>query len=256
MKELVDQTLEKLLPSQNGPLFEAARYSLEEGKRLRPLLTLATVQTFEKSIEGALQPSCALEMIHTYSLIHDDLPCMDDDDFRRGRPSLHKAYPESHAILTGDFLLTYAFEVLANAPSLSAKQKNQLIATLALRSGSNGMIGGQVLDIENQQTTPKQLLNTHMKKTGALITAALEFGGIIAGQSDLSHLQAIGEALGLAYQLVDDILDGDGAVSLLGEKETETQVSALFEKAQTLIRALPKSAPLEAIAKNMLFRSV
>lgn len=250
MKERIDQTLQQLLPPTENSLFEAAHYSLEGGKRLRPLLTLAIAP-----LEKALHPACALEMIHTYSLIHDDLPCMDDDDFRRGKPSLHKAYPESHAVLTGDFLLTYAFEVLANAPHLSDTQKNRLIATLALRSGSHGMIGGQVLDMTEGNQNLEQLLKMHAKKTGALITAACEFGGIIADQADLTPFQAIGEYLGLAYQIVDDILDGDGIVDVIGQSQAEEFAEDLFEKASKIIETLP-SPQLALLAKEMIFRSV
>lgn len=255
MKERIDQTLDQLIPPTKEPLFEAAHYSLEGGKRLRPLLTLAIVETFGQPIEKALHPACALEMIHTYSLIHDDLPCMDDDDFRRGKPSLHKAYPESHAVLTGDFLLTYAFEVLANAPLLSDTQKNRLIAVLALRSGSQGMIGGQVLDIAGGSTNLEHLLQMHAKKTGALITAACEFGGIITEQTDLAPFQTIGEYLGLAYQIVDDILDGDGIVDVIGQSQAEEFAEDLFEKASRIIETLP-STHLALLAKEMIFRSV
>lgn len=257
MRELIDQTLKQLIPTDGKLLFEAAHYSLNGGKRLRPLLTLTIAQAHDQPIEKVLYPACALEMIHAYSLIHDDLPCMDDDDFRRGKPSLHKAYSESHAILTGDFLLTYAFEVLAKAPSLNDAQKNQLIAILALRAGSEGMIGGQLLDIDRKWDQLDSLFDMHIKKTAALITAACEFGGIIAGLSDLTTLQSIGEHLGIAYQLIDDMIDKDGAFELIGENETGELAEMHFEKALKLIQTLPCAAPkLEALAKEMVFRSV
>lgn len=257
MRELINQTLKKLIPTEDGILFEAAHYSLEGGKRLRPLITLAVVETFGKEIEKGLYPACALEMIHTYSLIHDDLPCMDDDDFRRGKPSLHRAYPESHAVLTGDFLLTYAFEVLVKAPHLSEAEKNRLVTVLALRAGSKGMIGGQVMDIEGENLRLEDLITMHIKKTAALITAAFEFGGIIAGQDDLTPFRVIGEHLGLAYQIIDDILDGDGATLILGFKEAEDLAHSHFEKAFRIIETLPNGAPrLALLAKEMIFRSV
>lgn len=254
MKEHIDRILFELIPQTGEVLFEAAHYSLEGGKRLRPLLTLAIVEAYDQPIENALRPACALEMIHTYSLIHDDLPCMDDDDFRRGKPSLHRAYPESHAVLTGDFLLTYAFEVLASAPHLTDSQRTHLIATLARQSGSQGMIGGQILDIEGKTTDFMQL---HAKKTGALITAACEFGGIIAGQTDLTPFQTIGQSLGLAYQIVDDILDNDGLIEHIGVKQAEELAEELFDKAIQIIETFPSGAPkLAELAQEMVFRSV
>ncbi|MBS0629039.1 MAG: polyprenyl synthetase family protein [Verrucomicrobia bacterium] len=316
MKEHINRTLLELLPLNGELLFEAAHYSLEGGKRLRPLLTLAIVQTFDQPIEHALRPACTLEMIHTYSLIHDDLPCMDDDDFRRGKPSLHKAYHESHAVLTGDFLLTYAFEVLATAPNLTDTQKTRLIATLAHRAGSQGMIGGQILDIaeatakhpmprkiddfesacqqqSGQSPAPEYILEEsrtrgkggkmaqkcdfaahrycaiasegktddfqqmHAKKTGALITAACEFGGIIANIDDLTPFQTIGQHLGLAYQIVDDILDNDGLVEVIGLNEAEELAEKLFNQAMQSIQTLPNGAPkLAQLAQEMIFRSV
>jgi len=254
MKEHIDRILLELIPQTGEILFEAAHYSLEGGKRLRPMLTLAIVEAFNHPIEHALRPACSLEMIHTYSLIHDDLPCMDDDDFRRGKPSLHRAYPESHAVLTGDFLLTYAFEVLANAPHLTDHQKHRLIARLAHQSGSQGMIGGQILDIEGTTT---DFLQMHAKKTGALITAACEFGGIIAGQTDLTPFQTIGQHLGLAYQIVDDILDNDGMVERIGVKHAEELAEELFDKAMQIIETLPLGASrLAELAQAMIFRAV
>lgn len=211
----IEDTLNALIPEQDVPhrqLFEAARYSLiGGGKRLRPLLTLATTETFGIDNRIALNAACAIEMIHTYSLIHDDLPCMDDDDFRRGKPSLHKAYSEGHAVLAGDYLLTFAFEVIAQDPHLEADQKVALVGLLAKNSGAHGMIGGQVMDIEaeGKQIDVRILQQIHRHKTGAMITASLKFGGIIAGanQGQLEALQLFGEDLGLAFQIIDDVLD-------------------------------------------------
>lgn len=255
---LINQTLETLLPQKGEKLVEAALYSLEGGKRLRPLLTLAVVATFEEPLEKALYPASALEMIHTYSLIHDDLPCMDNDDLRRGKPTLHKAFSESHAVLTGDFLLTYAFEVLAKAPYLEEGEKNSLIAILARRCGREGMIGGQISDIEFQDNFPDlpTLIQNHTKKTGALITAALEFGAILTHQP-LPPLQKIGEYFGLAYQIVDDILDHNGAATLLGMDKAKKMAQELYEKVLVEIQSLSHPAPLlEALASLLIFRTV
>ena len=255
MKDLIETTLQELIPPSTSKLFEAALYSLEGGKRLRPLLTLAVADTFNQPIETALYPACAVELIHTYSLIHDDLPCMDDDDIRRDKPTLHKAYSESRAILTGDFLLTYAFEVLAKAPQLSPNQKNALILTLAKRAGSEGMIGGQVLDME--ENSHEHFIEMRLKKTGALISAALEFGGIIAHQEDLTILQTIGRDLGLAFQIVDDILDEDGAVRMLGLTSAQKMAEDLYHSALEHIQTLPGGAPLlTTLANGMIYRTV
>jgi len=212
---LIESHLDTLVAEQATPyahLFQAARYSLlGGGKRIRPLLTLAVTQALQGSCNAALQPACALELIHTYSMIHDDLPAMDDDDFRRGKPALHKAFPEGHAILTGDFLLTYAFEVLTSAPHLTATQIVELTAVLAKSAGGHGMIAGQVMDIsaENQAINLEEVTQIHQTKTGALIACAVEFGAIIAEStpSERLLLKQFGEEIGLAFQILDDILD-------------------------------------------------
>ncbi len=252
----LNDTLAKLLPKEGDSLTEAALYSLEGGKRFRPLLTLAVVEAFGMDLKRALIPACAIELIHTYSLIHDDLPCMDDDDMRRGKATLHKAYSESLAVLTGDFLLTFAFESLATAPLLSQEEKNSLITILAKRSGRVGMIGGQVLDIDLQETKVdwEDLKVVHMKKTGALITAALEFGAVLSSE-DLAPFQRIGENLGLTFQLTDDLIDRDGCYLLLGEEKTKQLANQYYEKSIGEIRALGKEAPLlEALVESVLTR--
>lgn len=193
-------------------LFEAARYSLlGSGKRLRPVLCLAATEALGGNTDHALDPACALEMIHTYSLIHDDLPCMDDDDFRRGIPTLHKVYNDAHAVLTGDFLLTHAFGVVAAAPHLTAEKKVAITACLAKRAGGDGMVAGQILDIAytGKKVSLTTLENIHLHKTAALITAAIECGGIVSSATpeQLLLLRAIGRDLGLAFQIVDDIID-------------------------------------------------
>lgn len=218
----IEQELESLLQSKSGQLYEAARYSLlSGGKRLRPLLTLAVAEALGGTLDVALHPACALEMIHTYSLIHDDLPCMDDDDFRRGKPTLHRAYNEGLAVLVGDFLLTYAFEVLANAPQIPVERKVKLIALLSQQAGGEGMIGGQVMDLEaeGRSITFKDLQLIHSRKTGALMTAAIEFGGIAAGASvdQQKSLKLFGQELGLAFQIRDDILDVTASVEKHGK---------------------------------------
>lgn len=251
MRSLIDETLQQLIPKSGEHLFEMAQYSLEGGKRLRPMLTLAVAEAFGTPLERAIQPACAIELVHTYSLIHDDLPCMDDDDERRGKPTLHKAYPESHAVLTGDYLLTFAFEVIATSPHISSGEKVELIHILSHRSGEKGMIGGQLLDISGDCS-----LEMAQKKTGALIEAALEFGAVVSG-FELAPLQLIGTHLGLAFQIIDDLLDEDGITSSLGKKEAEKMARELHAKAVDEIRSLPANTKLlEELATDMIYRSV
>ena len=240
---LIENTLEKILDSSKSPhytlIFEAARYTLlSSGKRLRPLLTLATVEAFNTPFEKALIPSCTLELIHTYSLIHDDLPCMDNDDLRRGKPTLHKVYPEGQALLAGDLLLTLAFETLAESPNLTPQQIVDMIKVLAKKSGGAGMIGGQSLDLlsEGQSISWETLKSIHLGKTASLISAALEIGGIVAEvpSSTRKNLVKIGEKIGLSFQIIDDVLDVEGEAHLIGkpllsdiENKKNTSVSLL-----------------------------
>jgi geranylgeranyl pyrophosphate synthase len=206
------------------PLMQAASYSAANGgKRIRPVLVYTAALAVDPQLSDASLGSavCAIELIHTYSLIHDDLPAMDDDDLRRGKPSLHKAYDEATAILVGDGLQARAFELLADAPGLSPEQKVRMIKVLAAASGPRGMVGGQFIDIQatNSDMTLAQLQAMHSLKTGALIRAALALGGIAAGATDaqLSALDDYGTHIGLAFQVVDDILDVEGSTQTLGK---------------------------------------
>lgn len=272
--ELINGELDLLtsLPGTSKTLYEAARYSLfSGGKRLRPLLAIATAEALGCPPEIAQRPACALELIHTYSMIHDDLPCMDDDDFRRGKPTLHKVYPEGTAVLAGDFLLTLAFETLAQSPKLSADQRIHLIAQLAQAAGGHGMVAGQQLDIETegQQLTLEELNIIHKGKTGALISAAFQFGGIIASASHdvLANLTQIGQLLGLAFQIIDDVLDvekGYGSdvanakttyATLRGVATSKEDAQRLLQQSCALIDALPgDSATLRALAEKLVNR--
>lgn len=254
---LVEKRLDELVVEKNVPyndLLSAARYSLlAGGKRLRPILTLATAETLGVNFEHALDPACALEMIHTYSLIHDDLPCMDDDDFRRGKPSLHKAFPESVAVLAGDFLLTFAFEVTANAAHLTSQQKVELVCLLAKNAGAEGMIGGQVMDIESEGKSIdiEFLRSIHERKTGALIISAIECGGILANvsTSNMDILKQFGREIGLAFQINDDVIDVTSNKNSDIKKNKTTYVTLLgLEKAAALANTHYKAA-LEKLEK-------
>lgn len=256
--KLIEKQLDKLLPEREVPhniLLKAARYSLlNGGKRLRPLLTLATTETFCGNISHALTPACSLEMIHTYSLIHDDLPCMDNDDFRRGKPSLHKAFPEGHAVLAGDFLLTFAFDVLVHDQNLSSEQKLNLISILSRKSGGDGMIAGQIMDLdaEGQRINIETLQLIHRNKTGAMITASIEFGGIIGGanRNQMQILQAFGDDIGLAFQIIDDVLD----VTASKQKHGKSVASDVVNDKATYVSLLGIEKARE-MASNLLMRS-
>jgi len=215
---LIESALDRYLPGTDmlpASLHEAMRYSVfAGGKRIRPVLLLAACEAVGGSIEPALPAACAVEMIHCYSLIHDDLPAMDDDDLRRGKPTNHKVFGEAKAILAGDALLTEAFILLSN-PELQAgiptDARLEIIHLLAKSSGSRGMVGGQVVDMdsESRQIDLPTLEYIHTHKTGALILAAIDMGAVLGGASkeQRNALRAYGEAAGLAFQVADDILD-------------------------------------------------
>jgi geranylgeranyl diphosphate synthase type II len=280
MRQQIEKRLDELLPPKSSSLIQAARYAvLGGGKRLRPQLVLIAAKMLGASVEAAIDPACAIEMVHAYSLIHDDLPCMDDDDLRHGKPSLHKAFPESIALLTGDFLLTYAFEVLSKAPHLTDSQRISLVRILSERSGKEGMIGGQVLDMEStaKRIEIETLYTMHRAKTASLLSACLEFGAILAAstsQEILALFKTIGENLGLAYQILDDLLDASSTTEKLGktagsdakhQKPTSVallgsaKAAAKLEELKTLcfaqINALPDSQELTALTQKLLIRN-
>ncbi|HTY53772.1 MAG TPA: farnesyl diphosphate synthase [Candidatus Binataceae bacterium] len=230
---LIEAALAQALPEQPGTsaarLFEAMRYSLfAGGKRIRPVLALASCEAVGGPIERAIGLACALEMIHTYSMIHDDLPCMDDDDLRRGVPTNHKVYGDAMATLAGDALLTDAFKVLARsgdgvAPSLML----DVVAEVSEAAGSEGMVAGQVIDIlsEGEAADAAKLEYLHSKKTGALFLAAVRGGARLGGGSaaQLEKLSSYGRALGLAFQVTDDILDVEASTEQLGKRTHKDQ---------------------------------
>jgi geranylgeranyl diphosphate synthase type II len=224
-QERVNRELDRLLPGEQTPpetIHRAIRYSVfAGGKRIRPLLAIAAAEAVSPDTPGVETAACALEMIHTYSLIHDDLPALDNDDLRRGRPTCHKAFGEAMAILAGDALLTLAFETLAGAP-FADHARVAMIAELAAAAGTvGGMIAGQVHDIEGERQTPSAWLldRIHRAKTGALLRASVRLGahcaGANAGQYDA--LSQYGSHVGLAFQIVDDLLDVEQPSETLGK---------------------------------------
>ncbi len=225
-QKTIDAALEQWVPPESTQpvnIHRAMRYSLfAGGKRVRPVLCIESALAIGDQPAGVENAACTLELIHTYSLIHDDLPALDNDDLRRGRPTCHKVFGEAMAILAGDSLLTLAFQVLAQLPGIDDSRKIRLIEELATASGTvGGMIGGQVHDIEGEGQAPaaELLESIHRAKTGALLRASVRMGAIYAGAGD-EHLDALscyGEHIGLAFQIVDDILDVEQSSEALGK---------------------------------------
>jgi geranylgeranyl diphosphate synthase type II len=282
----VDRALDRWLPGENHlphALHQAMRYSVfAGGKRLRPILMIAASEAVGGSADRVMHAACAMEMIHTYSLIHDDLPAMDDDDFRRGRPTNHKVYGEAVAILAGDALLTEAFRLLADAeanqltPPATVLRVIELVARFA---GSQGMVGGQVVDMESEghEIDFPTLEYIHTHKTGGLILASVQVGALLGGGDDMQFaaLSRFGGAAGLAFQIADDILDvvGDQAElgkkvgsdqargkatypALLGLAEARQRASELCDIAVAALTPLGASAePLQALARYIVERN-
>ena len=234
-RQLVDQALQRFLnggPFRNTRLVSAMQYSINAGgKRLRPILCLASAHAVGGKEEEAVPAGCALEMIHTYSLIHDDLPAMDNDDLRRGKPTCHKAFGEATAILAGDALLTGAFQILAEYALRRDDQQAvwaQAMAIIAKAAGHEGMIEGQMRDMaaEGQALSADRLEELHALKTGALITASIKTGAVIGGADDgaLSSLEVYGRCIGLAFQVTDDILNETGDPLIMGKAVGTDQI--------------------------------
>lgn len=222
---LVDCALKQLVPAEHAyahVLFDSMRYSLfAGGKRLRPILLMAAADAVGAAGSSYLPAACSLEMIHTYSLIHDDLPAMDDDDYRRGKPTNHIVYGEGMAILAGDALLTAAFEVCLSQPDVQPAVLLDVVKEIAAAAGATGMVGGQAVDLlsEGKTLDAQTLQYMHQAKTGALFRAAIRSGAILAGASatQLAQLTVYAEQFGLAFQITDDILDVVGNQEIIGK---------------------------------------
>ena len=262
------------------PLYASMRYSaLAGGKRIRPYLTIATAKMFGGTVKDAIYFAAAVEMVHTYSLIHDDLPSMDDDDLRRGKPTNHKVYGEATATLAGDALLTAAFEILC-AADLPAETRIAAVRVLSEAAGSEGMVGGQMMDLAAEEKTDVSLetvVKTHSLKTGAMIRASVELGLLAAGVRDeAAHraLTAYAHHIGLAFQIVDDMLDVVGSEEELGKpigsdreegkttflsfftpEEARAYAERLTESAKAAIAPYENGEPLAALADYLLART-
>ena len=225
-RERVDRTLDRLLPDETDypqTIHRAMRHSVfAGGKRIRPLLSIASAETVGGTVSGIESAACAVELVHTYSLIHDDLPALDDDDYRRGKPTCHKAFGEATAILAGDALLTLAFQVLSEMNGIGPDRKAHIAQELSRAAGTvGGMIGGQVADLEaeGKPLEENRLHYIHRSKTGALIRGAVRLGAIYAGapKDEYEALSRYGEHIGLAFQIVDDVLDVVSTSKTLGK---------------------------------------
>lgn len=279
----IDVAFDVLLPvpdDARAKLIEAMRYAaIGGGKRVRPLLIAATADMYGVDRNAAVRAGVALESIHVYSLIHDDLPCMDDDDMRHGKPTVHRAYDDATAVLAGDSLLTFAFEILADpATSGDPFTRIELVQALAVASGTNGMAGGQMMDIVAENTTFDLTTITRLQqlKTGALLGAAVEMGAILGKVAieGRKHLRAYARDIGLAFQIVDDLLDHEGDeakagkalrkdagagketfVSLLGPQRAREQARMLIDQAIGHLAAHgPEADLLRALARFIVER--
>ena len=259
--QIIDEKLKKILPlADQAPaaLHEAMHYAVfTGGKRFRPVLTLAAAEACGGKLEEALIPAVSIELIHSYSLVHDDLPALDNDDFRRGKPTVHKRFGEALAILTGDALLTHAFQILGEIqPSGRALE---ILTEISTAAGTYGMIGGQVADLQSlgQDLDLPLLDHINVHKTGKLIRASLVCGALAAGADAENRLRMLhyGELIGLAFQSVDDLHDGDGYLKVMKASEVRDNVRDLIARAKREVRVLgAKADKLMVLADDLLER--
>jgi len=272
---IINKALDEYLPSEEKPpsiIHKAIRYSVfAGGKRIRPILTLATAELFGRNAESVLKTACGIELIHTFSLIHDDLPCIDNDDFRRGKPSNHKVFGEAIALLAGDALLVSGFDlIIENSENKEIKKQSilKLIKEASFYVGTENMLGGQVEDVtlNNEDITKESLINLYTKKTAALICLAIRAGAILSGanKEQLKALSKYGENIGLAFQITDDILDimqdqrDAGKPTYAGKygiKESKSESERLIKEAKDSLKIFNhKTEALRNIADYLLTR--
>ena len=284
-EDIVNKALDTLLPKEDEfpqRLHKAMRYSIfAGGKRIRPILVIAAAEVFGKTAANVINIACAIELIHTYSLIHDDLPAIDNDDLRRGLPTNHKVFGEAIALLAGDALLTKAFQIMSQPSAVSGQQSALILKSIheiAKAAGSTGMVGGQVVDIESEgkEVAFPVLEYIHIHKTGELILASVKAGAILAGaeNKELETITRYGEAIGLAFQIADDIIDVEGNKedvgkniggdakkgkvtypSILGVDESRKRARELVDMAITALKDFDRKAePLREIARYIVER--
>ncbi|HAJ33890.1 MAG TPA: hypothetical protein DCK79_11175 [Candidatus Atribacteria bacterium] len=274
-KNIIDKALDEYLPLEENPpsiIHKAMRYSVfGGGKRIRPILTLATAELFGRDTESVIKAACGIELIHTFSLIHDDLPCIDNDDFRRGKPSNHKVFGEAIALLAGDALLVSGFDLIIKNSEVKEIKKRSILKMIKETSfyvGTENMLGGQVEDItlKNEDITKADLINLYMKKTAALICLSIRAGAILSGanQRQLKALTKYGENIGLAFQIVDDMLDimqdqrdtgKPTYANKFGMKESKSEAERLIKEAKKSLKIFNQKADtLKSLADYLLTR--
>lgn len=259
-KRVIDKELNRLLVMEKGCLkrvYTAMNHALKGGKRIRPILCLASAEASGGKVQDALKAACAIEILHGYSLVHDDLPCMDNDDYRRGHLSCHKKFGIANAVLTGDALLTYAFNILCYATK-SPSVNMQLVQILSHAAGTCGMIGGQAADIAIGKKGLAMQEYINIRKTGALIAASCKIGAVSvkAKSKDIESLFRFGEHVGLVFQIVDDTIDNEGLAKIMGKKHALECAKSLTLKAKASIAGFGRKAgPLCAIADFVFNRT-
>ena len=257
----LEQALDHFLPKPSlhtAQIHEAMRYSVLNGaKRIRPLLCLSVCHMLEGDLREALIPACAIELIHCYSLVHDDLPSLDNDEFRRGQLTCHKKFGEATALLAGDALLTLAFQIVSRIKD-SEKMK-RVLNELSQAAGTSGMVGGQVMDLAftNREMDLPTLDAIHIQKTGQLIKTSCLTGAVMAGANEQAeaHILKFGEYLGFAFQIVDDILDGDGYLRFMSAHEAKEKAVEIITDAKRELMGFKRSQPLLEIANLVLNRT-
>ncbi|HZK40888.1 MAG TPA: farnesyl diphosphate synthase [Atribacterota bacterium] len=274
-KNIIDKALDEYLPPEEKPpsiIHKAMRYSVfGGGKRIRPILTLATAELFGRDIESTIKTACGIELIHTFSLIHDDLPCIDNDDFRRGKPSSHKVFGEAIALLAGDALLVSGFDLIIKNSEVKEIKKQSILKVIKETSfyiGTENMLGGQVEDItlNDEDIAKENLINLYMKKTASLICLSIRAGAILSGanQRQLKALTKYGENIGLAFQIVDDMLDimqdqrdtgKPNYATKFGMKESKSESERLIKEAKDSLKIFnSKAETLKSLADYLLTR--
>jgi geranylgeranyl diphosphate synthase, type II len=246
-REVIDKELGRFIPlvtsARPKVIYKAITYALKNGKRIRPILCLACAEASGAKAKDALAAACAIEMVHTYSLIHDDLPCMDNDDYRRGRLTVHKKFGFANAVLTGDALLTEAFNVLASATT-DDSVNIELVKILSHAAGISGMIAGQAVDIARQvkDMPTQEYINIH--KTGVMIAASCKMGAVsaMAGVKEAQAFYRFGEYIGLVFQLIDDMIDSEGSLIVIGKKRTFEYAKELTESAKNTLKGFGKKS--------------